>query len=37
MFTNTFQKGFNTKYAVDGTRSQQATLFGEFDPKIKKK
>lgn len=34
---NTFHRDLNTKYAVDGTKSQQATLFVEFDPKVKKK
>lgn len=33
----TFHRDLNTKYRVDGTKSQQATLFVEFDPKLKKK
>lgn len=35
-FINSFHKNLNTKYAVDGTKSQQAILFLEFDPEIKK-
>lgn len=37
IFIKTFHKDLNTKYTVDGTKSQQATLFVEFDPKLKKK
>lgn len=35
-FIKTFHRDLNMKYTVDGTKSQQATLFVEFDPKIRK-
>lgn len=35
IFMKIFSRHINANYAVDGTKSQQATLFVKFEPKIK--